>query len=70
MRLVEFYDPQKDRSANRDFDDTRKGRLTLETLGKLRKYRELKKKENIEQAEFAAMMYAKPQEGQAGGDGF
>ena len=35
MRLDEFYNPQKDRSARRDFDDTRKTKLTLETLNKL-----------------------------------
>ena len=58
MRLDEFYNPQNDRSAKRDFDDTRKTKLTLETLNKLRKYRELKKQENIQQAEFASIMYA------------
>jgi len=67
MRLDEFYNPQKDRSARRDFDDTRKTKLTLETLNKLRKYRELKKQENIEQAEFASIMYAKAQEQEVGG---
>ena len=59
MRLVEFYNPEKDKQVPRDFDDTRKGRLTLEALNKLRKYRELKKAENIEQEEFASIMYAK-----------
>jgi len=60
MRLVEFYNPENDKSVPRDFDDTRKGRLTLEALNKLRKYRELKKAENIEQEEFASIMYSKP----------
>ena len=55
MRLDEFYNPQNDRSPKRDFDDTRKTKLTLETLNKLRKYRELKKQENIQQAEFASI---------------
>ncbi len=40
MKLNEFYDPQNDRSVTRDFDDTRKTKITLETLNKLRKYRE------------------------------
>jgi hypothetical protein len=66
MKLNEFYNPQNDRSATRDFDDTRKTKITLETLNKLRKYRELKKKENIEQAEFASIMYSKAQESDAG----
>ena len=60
MRLVEFYNPEKDNKNTREFDDTRKGRLTLEALNKLRKYRELKKAEMIEQEEFASIMYAKP----------
>ena len=59
MRLVEFYNPEKDKQVPRDFDDTRKGRLTLEALNKLRKYRELKKAEMIEQEEFSSIMYAK-----------
>ena len=59
MRLNEFYDPESDKATPRDWDDTRKGRLTLEALNKLRKYRELKKAEMIEQEEFASIMYAK-----------
>jgi|TARA_B110000967_G_C18414470_1_gene330831 hypothetical protein len=65
MKLTEFYNPEADRSATRDFDDTRKTKLTLLSLNKLRKYRELKKKENIEQAEFASIMYSKAQESDA-----
>ena len=59
MRLDEFYNPEKDREATRKLDDTRKAKLTLEALSKLRKYRELKKAEMIEQEEFASIMYAK-----------
>ncbi len=59
MRLDEFYNPQNDKATPRDFDDTRKGRLTLEALNKLRKYRELKKAENIEHEAFASVMYSK-----------
>ena len=65
MRLDEFYNPEKDRSAKKHIDDTRKTKLTLETLSKLRKYREIKKSENIEQGEFASMMYSKPTEAQS-----
>ena len=60
MRLVEFYNPENDKATPRDFDDTRKGRLTLEPLNKLRKYRELKKAENLEQEEYASLMYSRP----------
>ena len=67
MRLNEFYNPQNDEANTRDFDDTRKGRLTLEALNKLRKYRELKKSENIKHEEFASIMYSKPQQADTGG---
>ena len=59
MRLNEFYEPQDDQSISKSPGDTRKPIFTLEALNKLRKYRELKKSENIEQAKFAAIMYAK-----------
>jgi len=62
MRLTEFYNPENDRSVGRTLDDTRKAKLTLKTLNKLRKYREIKKSENLEQREFASLMYAKAAE--------
>ena len=63
MRLDEFYNPQKDRQATRKLDDTRKAKLTLEALNKLRKYKELKKSEDMERKKLARLMYSK-----AGGD--
>ena len=56
MRLDEFYNPEKDREATRKLDDTRKAKLTLEAL---RKYRELKKSENLERRKLASLMYSK-----------
>jgi hypothetical protein len=67
MRLDEFYNPEKDRSASRSIDDVRKTKLTLETLNKLRKYREIKKSETIEQKKFASLMYAKQAQADTGG---
>mgnify|MGYP001237271917 CR=1 FL=1 len=63
MRLDEFYNPEKDRQATRKLDDTRKAKLTLEALNKLRKYRELKKSEDMERKKLASLMYSK-----SGGD--
>jgi hypothetical protein len=60
MRLNEFYEPENDQSVSKGPGDTRKPVFTLEALNKLRKYRELKKSENIEKAKFAAVMYARP----------
>ena len=38
MRLVEFYNPELDEFVKRSKEDTRKSKLTLEELGKLRKF--------------------------------
>lgn len=57
MRLNEFYDPQFDEFVKRQKDDTRKPKLTLEQINKLRKYRELKKAEDIEHSKFVKVMY-------------
>ena len=68
MNLNEFYNPENDKSISKEPGDTRKPVFTLETLNKLRKYRELKKAEGVEQAKFAALMYSKQAEAPA--DGF
>jgi len=60
MRLNEFYDPENDKGAQRTVQDTRKSRLTLEELNKLRKYRDIKNAEKLEHEEFARTMYAAP----------
>jgi hypothetical protein len=60
MRLNEFYSPENDKLNKVERDDTRKKRMTLEELGKLRKFRDLKKAEDTNFAEFAAQMYAAP----------
>lgn len=60
MRLNEFYTPEQDQLNKVEKDDTRKARLTLEQLGKLRRYRDLKQAEEKEYKEFARTMYAQP----------
>lgn len=57
MRLNEFYSPEDDKFTKREIGDTRKPKLTLEQLNKLRKYRELKKAEDIEHRKFLKVMY-------------
>ena len=39
--LVEYYESENDEYSNRDINDTRRGRLTLKHLNKLRKQREV-----------------------------
>ena len=66
MRLDEFYSPEEDRSANYNETDTRKPRLTLEQLNKLRKLRELKKAENTAHDKFCRIMYGATPEDDGG----
>jgi hypothetical protein len=60
MRLIEFYNPELDEFVKRSKEDTRKSKLTLEELGKLRKVRDLKNKEKDEHDKFVQVMYASP----------
>jgi hypothetical protein len=60
MRLNEFYSPEGDGWQRRDEGDTRKPKLTLEQLNKLRKVREIKKAEQIEHDKFVRTMYSQP----------
>jgi len=60
MRLDEFYSPEKDQQDYRKETDTRKSKLRLRELNKLRKYREIKNLEKIEHEKFARTMYAQP----------
>tara|TARA_A100001391_G_scaffold194678_1_gene171190 strand:+ start:1217 stop:1420 length:204 start_codon:yes stop_codon:yes gene_type:complete len=60
MRLNEFYNPELDNFIKRSKDDTRKVKLTLSEINKLRKVREIKKAEEVEHKKFVKMMYANP----------
>ena len=63
MRLNEFYSPEEDKHVQRSINDTRKSKLTLEELNKLRKYRDIKKAEETEHTKFVQTMYKAPAEG-------
>ena len=67
MRLIEFYNPELDKFVKRSKEDTRKSKLTLEEIGKLRKVRDLKSKEKEEHDKFVKVMYANPTQDNAGG---
>lgn len=66
MRLNEFYDPEQDKYQEISANDTRKSRLTLEQLNKLRKYRDIKQAEKQTHDEFVRTMYSQPAEQQGG----
>tara|TARA_B110000858_G_C17376857_1_gene281993 strand:+ start:135 stop:335 length:201 start_codon:yes stop_codon:yes gene_type:complete len=57
MKIVEFYEPSEDQETLRSIDDTRKAKLTLKELNKLRKVREISRAEDIEHTKFVKVMY-------------
>jgi len=60
MRLNEFYNPEFDEFQKRSQDDTRKPKLTLEQLNKMRKIKAIKHAENAEHDKFVKTMYMPP----------
>lgn len=52
-----FYDPAADKQTRRDLSDTRKPRLTLRCINKLKKMRALKKLEDLQQQDLLQIMY-------------
>ena len=67
MRLNEFYEPANDELQKRKPDDTRKAKLTLEELNKLRKVRDIRNAEKVEHEKFVRTMYAQPVQADTGG---
>jgi len=58
--LVEYYDAEDNEFSNRKIDDTRRGRLTLKHLNKLRKQREVHATEYASRIESIKDIYSKP----------
>lgn len=63
-----MYDPDDDNTAYK-LTDTRKPKLTLKILNKLRMYREFKKNEINTRNEIVAIVYAQPDEPEQPGMG-
>lgn len=55
--LFEFYDPRDDQSTKADMSDTRRPRLTLRHLHKLRKMRDIELVDEKNRDEFIKTMY-------------
>lgn len=76
MRLDEFltpddiktgyYDPAEDKVTKRELTDTRKPRLTLKHLNKLKKMRALRTLEKLKREDLLAIMYGAPAEEEMG----
>lgn len=62
--LLENYWPEEDEFNKAHLDDTRRPRLTLRHLNKLRKIQELKKLEMMAHKDFVKTMYGTPPEGE------
>jgi len=73
--LVEFYDSEDDEHFKREMSDTRRPKLTMKHIQKLRKYKDRKNMEKAEHLKFVQTMYATPDPeeeglGGVGGDEF
>ena len=64
--LVEFYDPADDTLGQAKLDDTRRPRLTLHHLQKLRRSRDSEKYEKIQHLNFLPDMYSTAEEPEGG----
>lgn len=62
QELREYYEASDDKYNTANLDDTRRARLTLSHLNKLRKKRELERMEKQERVKDLGSMYGKPQE--------
>lgn len=58
--LKEYYDAEDDNYNNRKIDDTRKTRLTLKHLNRLRKQREVHNVEHANRIKRVKTIYARP----------
>ena len=67
--LNEYYDPEEDKLNQARLSDTRRPRLTLRHLNKLRKVRELRKMEQAAHSDFVKDMYGASEE-EGGGPEF
>lgn len=62
--ITEFYSPAEDNLTKYDYDDTRRPRLTLKKISKLRKMRDTQRVDTKNYLDFLPTMYGnKPDEG-------
>ena len=66
-----YYDPARDEFTKRHIDDTRKEKLTLSALNRLKRMRALRKFEKAKRQDLLGVMYspAEPEGGGMGGFG-
>jgi hypothetical protein len=67
--LVEFYEPADDQLSHQDYDDTRRPRLTMRHLHKLRVSKDMEKLDKEQHLDFLPSMYAPTPETDEGAGG-
>jgi hypothetical protein len=67
--LLELYDPADDTLGQAKMDDTRRPRLTMLHLSKLRRARDAEKYEKAQHLEFLPDMYGASEQDESGGMG-
>lgn len=65
-----YYDPAGDTIESRKIDDTRKPRLKLRDINRLKKMRAMKQLEALKREDILATMYAEPADSGGGGPMF
>lgn len=65
--LVEFYDPSDDKLGQAKMDDSRRPRLTMVHLQKLRKSRDAEKYDKAQHLNFLPDMYGQSAQQEPGG---
>ena len=58
--LVEFYDVAADQTQMHDYDDTRRPRLTLSNLHKIRLSKDMARVDKQDYLDFLPSMYSQP----------
>jgi hypothetical protein len=59
--VTAYYDPSRDRVSSRTLGDTRKPKLTLRKVNRLKKMRALDTLENLKRQDLLAVMYGAPE---------
>jgi hypothetical protein len=67
-REVGRYDPEKDNIHKRTLGDTRKSKLTLKLVNRMKKIRSTKRLEMAQKQDILGLMFGAPDEDESGGD--
>lgn len=63
--LLEFYDPEDDEQVKTELSDTRRPRITLRHLNKIRRMRDIQREDRKAHLLIVSQIYNSPSEGEA-----